>query len=59
MLVVRVADSDEEIRSFRAEADQTIAQRRWQKYCAAGDRHESSVDWMEEVTDEEYKSGPQ
>ena len=35
------ADSDEENRSFRAEDDQNIAERRWQKYCAAGDRHES------------------
>ena len=36
-----IADSDEENRSFRAEDDQSIAERRWQKYCAAGDRHES------------------
>jgi hypothetical protein len=35
------ADSDEENRSFRAEDDQDIAERRWQSYCAAGDRHES------------------
>ena len=35
------ADSDEENRSFRAEDDQNIAERHWQKYCAAGDRHES------------------
>jgi len=35
------ADSGEENRSFRAEDDQSIADRRWQSYCAAGDRHES------------------
>jgi hypothetical protein len=38
---VMYADSDEENRSFRAEDDQSIAERRWQSYCAAGDRHES------------------
>jgi hypothetical protein len=36
-----IADSDEENRSFRSEDDQNIAERRWQSYCAAGDRHES------------------
>jgi hypothetical protein len=35
------ADSGEENCSFRAEDDQSIADRRWQSYCAAGDRHES------------------
>jgi hypothetical protein len=37
----RVADSDEENRSFRADDDQIVAERRCQKYCGAGDRHGS------------------
>jgi hypothetical protein len=33
------ADSDEENRSFRADDDQIIAERRRQEYCGASDRH--------------------
>ena len=35
------ADSDEENRSFRADDDQFVAERRCQKYCGASDRHGS------------------
>ena len=40
-VVERLADSDEENRSFRADDDQIVAERRCQKYCGAGDRHGS------------------
>ena len=37
----QAADSDEENRSFRADDDQIIAERRCREYCGAGDRHGS------------------
>src|SRR2546427_11661632 len=41
LLISGFADSDEENRSFRADDDQIIAERRCREYCGAGDRHGS------------------